>query len=137
MGVPHSGLSSSKVPRPGSPGSLNIVHESSALGLIRINVNYCFFSKMSFGCETGNLSILSLSKSTCIHQWSREHPTDQFTWRISLFCHNKNGSQNIAKVDDIPPSISVHKPLQSEFMSKFISGTWLHDELFSDMPNAM
>ena len=24
--------------------------------------DYCFFSKMSFGCETGNLSILTLSK---------------------------------------------------------------------------
>ena len=100
------------------------------LGLIRINVNYCFFLKMSFGCETGNLRILSLSKSTCIHQIG--HVSNQLTNSLGELAYfaNKNGSQNIAKVDDIPPSISVHKPLQSEFMTKFISGSWLYDQRF-------
>ena len=59
--------------------------------------DYCFFLKMSFGCETGNLSILTLSKL---------HPPI-IMWKTNslgelAYFANSNGSQNVAKMDDIP-----------------------------------
>ena len=94
--------------------------------------DYCFFSKMSFGCETGNLSILTLSKL---------HPPI-IMWKTNslgelAYFANSNGSQNVAKMDDIPQAYPYTNhyslnscPSSSQELDYTTNG-------FFDMPNAM